>query len=106
VEWVHGSWTGGAPGSTVDRGGADRGSGGASPVRRHWSSPVMEEDEPVEAVLGRCSPVPGQWRRGSRPEAVNVGGLSNGSGRHLGVWSWVARGVSGGGGGTAGGVSP
>jgi hypothetical protein len=27
-----------------------------------WCSPVTEEeDEPVEAVLGRCSPVPEQW---------------------------------------------
>jgi hypothetical protein len=44
VEWVHGSWTGGAPGSTVDQGGADRGRGGASPVRRRWSSPVLTGD--------------------------------------------------------------
>jgi hypothetical protein len=28
----------------------------------HRRSPVTEEeDEPVEAVLRRCSPVPGQW---------------------------------------------
>jgi hypothetical protein len=37
MEWVHGSWTGGAPGSMVDRGGADRGHGGASPARDAWA---------------------------------------------------------------------
>jgi hypothetical protein len=37
MEWVHGSWTGGAPGSMVDRGDVDRGRGGASPARGVWA---------------------------------------------------------------------
>jgi hypothetical protein len=41
---------------------------------------MEEEDELVEAVLGRCSPVPGQWRRGGAPEAANGGGLSSSRG--------------------------
>jgi hypothetical protein len=46
VEWVHGSWTGGAPGSTVDRGGTDRGHGGASQRAAcgRWSLPVLTGD--------------------------------------------------------------
>jgi hypothetical protein len=40
--------------------------------------PAMEgEDEPVEAVLGRCSPATKGWRRGGAPEATNGGGLSS-----------------------------
>jgi hypothetical protein len=44
MEWVHRSWTGGAPGSTVDRGGADRGRGGASPTRGRYSLSVLTGD--------------------------------------------------------------
>jgi hypothetical protein len=41
-------------------------------------SPVTEgEDEPVEAVLGRCSPVTEEWQRGGAPAATNGGGLSS-----------------------------
>jgi hypothetical protein len=44
-------------------------------------SPVMEgEDEPVEAVLGRCSPVREEWKQGGAPEAANGGGLSSSRG--------------------------
>jgi hypothetical protein len=47
----------------------------------HWCSPVMEgEDEPVEAVLGRCSPVTEEWQRGGAPEATNGGDLSSSRG--------------------------
>jgi hypothetical protein len=60
--------------------------GAAAPHRRAahrgWSSPAMEgEDEPVEAVLGRCSPATEGWRRGGAPEATNGGGLSSSRGR-------------------------
>jgi hypothetical protein len=42
---------------------ANRGRGGASPPRGHWSSPVTDvEDEPVKAVLGSCSPVMEEWQ--------------------------------------------
>jgi hypothetical protein len=55
---------------------------GAVAPRGRWSSPVTEgEDEPVEAVLGRCSPVTEEWQRGSAPEAANRGGLSSSRGR-------------------------
>jgi hypothetical protein len=78
VELVHGSWTGGAPGSTVERGGTDSGRGGALPARGRWSSPVMEgEDESVKAVLGRVSLVTEEWQRSGALEAVNGGGLSS-----------------------------
>jgi hypothetical protein len=43
-----------------------------------WSSPVTEgEDEPVEAVLGKCSRVMEEWQRGGAPKAANGGGLSS-----------------------------
>jgi hypothetical protein len=43
-------------------------------AHERWSSPVMEgEDEPVEAVLGRCSSVTEEWQRGGAPEAANGG---------------------------------
>jgi hypothetical protein len=35
------------------------------------------EDEPVEAVLGRCSLATEAWQRGGAPEAMNGGGLSS-----------------------------
>jgi hypothetical protein len=42
---------------------------------------VMEgEDEPVEAVLGRCSPVTEEWQQGDASEAANDGGLSSSRG--------------------------
>jgi hypothetical protein len=31
------------------------------------------EDEPVEAVLGRYSPVTEEWQRGGAPEVANAG---------------------------------
>jgi hypothetical protein len=50
-------------------------------ARGRWSSPVTEgEDEPVEAVLGRFSPVTEEWQRGGAPEAANGGGLSSSRG--------------------------
>jgi hypothetical protein len=50
-------------------------------VRGCWSSPVMEgEDEPGEAVLGRCSPAMEEWRRCGAPEATIGGGLSSSRG--------------------------
>jgi hypothetical protein len=51
-------------------------------------SPVTEKDEPVEAVLGRCSSMPGQWRRGGAPEAANGGGLSSSRGKRGREGAW------------------
>jgi hypothetical protein len=60
----------------------------AEPTRRrvgagaHQCSPVTEEeDEPVDAVLGRCSPVTKEWQRGGAPEVANGGSLSSSRGR-------------------------
>jgi hypothetical protein len=62
---------------TADRGRSARRMGAGA--RR--CSPVMEgEDEPVEAVLGWCSPVTEEWQRGGAPEATNSGGLSSSRG--------------------------
>jgi hypothetical protein len=67
VDRVHGAVDHGQRRSTVDRG-----------RRARRCSPVTEgEDEPVEAVLGRCSPVTEEWQRGGAPEAANGGGLSS-----------------------------
>jgi hypothetical protein len=55
----------------VDRvhGAVDRG----QRARGHWSSPVTEgEDEPVEAVLGRCSLVTEEWQQGGAPHGGDV----------------------------------
>jgi hypothetical protein len=81
VDRVHGVVDHGQSRSTVDHGqrarkrlaGVWRAGAGA-----HWCSPVMEaEDEPVEALLGRCSPVTEEWQQGGAPEATNGGGLSS-----------------------------
>jgi hypothetical protein len=37
-------------------------------------------DEPVEVVLGRCSPVTEEWQRGDTSEVANDGGLSSSRG--------------------------
>jgi hypothetical protein len=51
-------------------------------ARARRCSPVMEgENESVEAVLGRCSPVTEEWQRGGAPEAANGGSLSSSRGR-------------------------
>jgi hypothetical protein len=85
MDRVHGAMDRGQSRSTVDRGqrawrrltGVRHAGAGA-----HWCSPVMEgEDEPVEAVLGRCSLVTEEWQRGGAPEAMNGGGLSSLRGR-------------------------
>jgi hypothetical protein len=66
VDRVHGAVDHGPRQSTMDRGqrarrcltGAWRAGAGA-----HRCSPVTEgKDEPVEAVLGRCSPVTEEWQ--------------------------------------------
>jgi hypothetical protein len=72
VDRVHGA---------VDRGqrarrcltGARRTGAGA----RRCSSVMEGEDELVDAVLGRCSPVTEEWQRGGTLEATNGGGLSS-----------------------------
>jgi hypothetical protein len=80
VDRVHGA---------VDRG--QRARRRLADVRRagagaHRCSPVMEgEDESVEAVLGRCSPVTEEWQRGGTPEATNGGGLSSSRGAEEGM---------------------
>jgi hypothetical protein len=75
VDQVHGA---------VDRGQrAQRRLAGAwrACVGAHRCSPVMEvEDELVEAVLARCSPVTEEWQRGGAPEATNCSGLSSSRG--------------------------
>jgi hypothetical protein len=78
VDRVHGAVDRGQHRSTVDR--RQRARRRASAGARQCS-PMMEgEDEPVEAVLGRCSPVTEEWQRGGALEVVNGGGLSSSRG--------------------------
>jgi hypothetical protein len=71
------------PGSTLDRGGADKRArwhlAGARRVgaRSRWCSPsVVEEDVPDEAVPKGCSSEHERRWRGGTTEAKNGGGLS------------------------------
>jgi hypothetical protein len=73
MDRVHGAWT---ADSASPRWTTDKGHSGASPVHAGDGG----EDEPVEAVLGSCSPVTEEWQRGGAPEATNGGGLSSSRG--------------------------
>jgi hypothetical protein len=77
-------WTRGALGSRVDRGGVNKGCGGALLARgapgavRPRSSPVEAGEEEGDEVGQRgCSPEHGRWQRGTATVMKSGGGLSS-----------------------------